>query len=244
MVSHREIKDWYDRKHRVKGEDTWRPCEAYPIFLNYLDVEPGKRLLDIGCGTGYLLKEATEMGLETTGIDISDEAVRIAGKASPGSRISVGRGEELRFADGSFDYVTCIGVLEHFLDIEKGVSEIVRVGKNDALFLIVVPNRNFLLWKITSSGTEQQDINEKLMSLKEWKSVFVKEGLEMIGIYQDRWHIRKVNVFSSINPLSIIKKAIHKLVWAFLPLNYTYQFIFVLRKRSMASSSLNRSCSS
>lgn len=231
MVSEKEIKNWYNQRHCSWGENAWRPYEAYPIFLDYLNVKIGKRLLDVGCGTGYLLKAADRRGLETYGVDISNEGVKIAQKVSPNSKILVGKGEELKFPDNFFDYVTCLGALEHFLNIEKGVREMGRVAKNGALFCIVVPNINFLFWKIKGrKGTKQQDINENLLSLKQWKNIFIKEGYEILKIYQDRWFMKKTNIFSSANPLGIVKRAIYKLVWIFLPLNYTYQFIFVLKK--------------
>ncbi|MCJ7508538.1 MAG: class I SAM-dependent methyltransferase [candidate division Zixibacteria bacterium] len=144
MVSEREIKAWYDQRHLSSGENTWRPFEAYPIFLDYLDVKAGRKLLDIGCGTGYLLRAAHQKGLQTYGVDISSEGVRIAKKVSPDSQIIIGKGEDLRFPEDSFDYITCTGSLEHFLDMKKSIKEMIRVGKKDALFCIVVPNINFL----------------------------------------------------------------------------------------------------
>jgi ubiquinone/menaquinone biosynthesis C-methylase UbiE len=232
MVSEREIKAWYDQRHLSFGENAWRPFEAYSIFLDYLDVKAKRKLLDIGCGTGYLLRAANQKGLQTYGVDISGEGVRIAKKVSPDSQIIIGKGEDLRFPENSFDYITCIGSLEHFLDMKKGIKEMMKVGKKDALFCIVVPNINFLYWKFRrSKGTLQQDINENLLSLKQWKNLFIKEGLEILKIYQDKWFVKKINIFSSTNPLGIIKRMIYKLVCFFLPLNYTYQFIFILRKR-------------
>ena len=232
MINYKEIKNWYNQRHRSLGENAWRPYEAYPIFIDYLNIKPGRKLLDVGCGTGYLLKVAEQMRLETYGIDISNEGVKIAKKVSPNSKIIVGKGEALNFPDNIFDYVTCLGALEHFIDMRKGVQEMIRVGKDQAIFSIVVPNINFLFWKIRrTKGTKQQDINENLLSLKQWKNIFTQEGFEILKIYQDRYFMKKINIFSSKNPLGIIKRIIYKLVWIFLPLNYTYQFIFIMRKK-------------
>ena len=219
MVNEKEIKDWYNQRYDAEAEDAWRPYRAYPVFLDCLDVKSGGKLLDVGCGTGYLLKAADQRGLETYGVDIAAEGVKIARKISPNSKIIMGKGEDLNFPDKFFDYVTCLGVLEHFLDIEKGIKEMVRVSKNEALFCIMVPNINFLFWKIKrGKGTEQQDINENLLSLKQWKDLFIRGGLEVLKVYQDRWFMRKGNIFL-------------KLVWGVLPLNYTYQFVFILKKK-------------
>lgn len=63
MISEKEIKNWYDQRHISFGENAWRPFEAYSIFLDHLNVKAEKKLLDIGCGTGYLIKVATQRGL-------------------------------------------------------------------------------------------------------------------------------------------------------------------------------------
>ena len=191
----------------------------------------GRKLLDIGCGTGYLLKAANQRGLKTYGVDISNEGVQIAKKVSPNSHIVVGRGEILSFPDGFFDYITCLGSLEHFLDMERAVKEMIRVGKDNSLFCIVVPNVDSLTWIITGKkGTEQRDINEHLLSLKQWKDLFIRNGFDIVLLSQDKWFMKITNILSSFNPLGIVKRTVDKLFWIMLPLRYTYQFVFILRK--------------
>lgn len=235
MVNDAEIKDWYNEKHLRDGKNAWRPPEAYEIFLDYLDVQKGKTLLDVGCGTGYLLKAAAERGLETYGTDISIEGVKIAQENSPHSNISQGKGEELNFPGGFFNYVTCLGALEHFLDMEKGINEMARVARDDALFCVVVPNANYFYSIITGKkGTAQHAINETLLSLDDWRDKFSQQ-FEILTVYQDTWHFRKRNIFSSLNPFEIIVKTICKFMYFLLPLNYTYQFIFIMKKRRQIS---------
>src|SRR3990172_11566174 len=191
MATEKLIRDWYNRRHASKGEHSWRPYEAYPVFLDYLDEEAGKKLLDVGSGTGYLLKVADQRGLETFGVDISNEGVKIAKKVSPNSKIFVGTGEKLKFTDNFFDYVTCLGALEHFMNVEKGVREMVRVAKRGATLCIVVPNINYLFWiSKKRKGTEQQDINENLSSLEQWKRLFLKGGCDIEEIHQDTWFMK------------------------------------------------------
>jgi ubiquinone/menaquinone biosynthesis C-methylase UbiE len=166
MANEKEIKAWYNQKHCSQGKNTWRPLESYSIFLDYLNVKSGKKLLDIGCGTGYLLKTAAQNELQTYGIDISAQGVAIAREVSPRSKIVIGQGENLPFPDHFFDHVVCLGALEHFINMRKGIREIIRVGKQDASFCILVPNSGYLYWKLKGSyGTEQQQIIEHLLSI-------------------------------------------------------------------------------
>lgn len=233
MTTEKDLKDWYDKKYKEGINSIGRVYDSYPIFLDYLGVQKGGKLLDIGCGNGFLLRAASIRGLETFGIDISQEAVKIAENVSPdSSSILVGSGEELVFGDNEFDYVTCLGSLEHFLDMSKTLREMKRVAKENAMFCISVPNSNYLFGRISGRfGTEQRDINENLLSLKQWKSVFTDNGFEVLNVHQDRWlDLKKPLIFLSANPFRILKRIVYKLAWVFLPLNYTHQFIFILKK--------------
>ncbi|MCP4583505.1 MAG: class I SAM-dependent methyltransferase [candidate division Zixibacteria bacterium] len=231
MPSAKDIKDWYNDMYAKSGAESMRPFEAYSVFLEFMGAESGKKHLDVSCGTGYLLLASTKAGLETYGVDISEEAVKVAKSVTPESKIEVCPGEDLKFDDGTFDFVSCLGSLEHFLDMSKGLQEMKRVAKDSARFCIVVPNSRFIYWKFTSdTGTEQQDINETLMTDKQWRELFVKNDFEIIGVHQDKWFMKRIRIFVSANPFKIIKNAMIKLIWSFLPLDWTYQFIYIMRK--------------
>ncbi|MDP3982650.1 MAG: class I SAM-dependent methyltransferase [bacterium] len=231
MVKLSEVRDWYDDKHKKEGDRAWRSIGAYSVFLDYLNVRPNRSLLDIACGTGYLLKRATDRGLSTFGLDLSEEGVKLARKNSPKSQIVVGRAEKLPFGNEKFDYVTCIGALEHFLDMDAGLQEMLRVGQKTAKYCLVVPNKDFIYWKFKSKkGTEQQDINENLLSLEEWIEIFNKFNFVVRAVYPDKWHADKLkfeNASSTIGKLYIL---VQKLIWNVIPFKYSYQFIFLLSR--------------
>jgi len=243
MATKSQIKAFYDEIIRLRQQEAWRPYEAYPVFLDYLQVESGRKLLDVGCGTGFLLKAAEARGLFTYGIDISTEAVKIVKKVSPKSTIQVGDAENLCFHDKFFHYVTCLGSLEHFLDMRKAIREMVRVAKDEAKFCIVVPNINYLDWKIAkrrgrSVGTLQQKIHENLLAMQEWMDLFAKKGLIIKEVHHDRWPVKqlqqRVTSLFYTNPLDLPKLLnllIQRVKWLILPLKMTYQFVFILKKR-------------
>ncbi len=237
MTTEADIRDYYDRRHRERGQGAWRPPEAFPHFLDVTGAQPGRRMLDVGCGTGFLLKAAVARGLDAFGVDISEEAVRLARQAEPKADIRLTSGERLPFDAGAFDYVFCLGALEHFIDMKKGMMEMVRVARADAWFCIVVPNVNFLYWAFSrTKGTEQQDINERLLSMADWTAFFRDCGLEAAEVLQDRWwFLHRAKIFASPNPVRWARAVLSKLKWLILPLNRTYQFIFILRKAPAAS---------
>ena len=228
-----EVKAWYNRHYAAKGPQSMRPAQAYGVFLDLLDARPGTRLLDVSCGSGFLLQAAEARGIEAVGVDLSDAAVRLARRAAPTARLAVGAGEQLAFQGGTFDYVTCLGSLEHFLDMGQGLREMMRVAKPGAQLCIMVPNRDFIGWKILGhQGTAQQDINEHLLSLAAWRRLFQEHGLEVERIAPDRWHARRWRSAPEGRggAARLVAGPVLELAWHLVPLVWQYQFVFLLRQ--------------
>jgi SAM-dependent methyltransferase len=96
-------------------------------------------LLDVGCGTGYLvnyLHENASIKLaQYSGVDLNiDEAV---GRNLPNTTFVEGKVEQLPFPDNAFDIVVCTHLLEHILDIRMAIAELRRVCRNR--LIIIVP---------------------------------------------------------------------------------------------------------
>ena len=120
-------------ERRGQAEDEIAAREEY---LGLLDIGPGDRVLDVGCGSGVVTRAiATRVGPggRAVGVDPSSELLAIArdlarGGAS-GERIEFHEGSALRlpFADGSFDAVVCVTVLSHVPGGDGAIPELVRV---------------------------------------------------------------------------------------------------------------------
>jgi SAM-dependent methyltransferase len=102
--------------------------------LELLDVGPGDRLLDVGCGAGTsALLAARERGCEVVGIDLGELAVPAARSAAASQGLAelvsftTADAEALPFADGSFDAVLCECSLSTFPDKAGAVAEMRRV---------------------------------------------------------------------------------------------------------------------
>ena len=95
-------------------------------------------VLDVGCGNGYLLKKISshKPRARLHGCDAADEA--------PGAGpFSYRKGllPHLPYEDAQFDVVCCTHVLEHIIDLEAAVKEVLRVTKHK--LLIVVPCQRY-----------------------------------------------------------------------------------------------------
>src|SRR2546425_8595788 len=82
-LSAEDVKSWYNQHYAAKGLQTMRPAAAYPVFLDLLGARAGARLLDVSCGAGSLLAAAHAPGLQSAGVDLSAEAVRLAKRVAP-----------------------------------------------------------------------------------------------------------------------------------------------------------------
>lgn len=111
---------------------------------------PGKvrKLLDIGYGGGIFLPELSERCDELSGVDIHhnmDKVQEMLAKEHVKAALSFGDVTDLKqFADGSFDRVVCISVLEFVGDLDKAFSEIARVLKNGGDAIIGFPVENII----------------------------------------------------------------------------------------------------
>ena len=104
-------------------------------------IPPGP-VLDIGCSLGYTLQAAKQLGLDATGMDVSDFAVTKC--KEQGFEACVGTiNEPLPFADDSFQLVVMKHVLEHTPEPQKILSEIKRILKPGGGVFIAVPHAEY-----------------------------------------------------------------------------------------------------
>ncbi len=159
----------------------------------------GKRVLDVGCGGGFLSEEFARDGFMVTGIDPSPTSVDTARRHAAEGNLTidyrVGRGEALPFPDGSFDVVACCDVLEHVDDPGRVIVEISRVLKPGGLFFFDTVNRTwfskFVLikiaqdWRLTRVFSPNSHLWEKFIRPDELVAAMNDCGLafrEMRGI--------------------------------------------------------------
>jgi SAM-dependent methyltransferase len=126
-------------------ERIWRPLVSRFFFglrgprakaerqmtVNMLQLAPGDRVIDVGCGPGNYtrsLGQATGDGL-VVGIDASEAMVAAAARRGGGANLAYlrGDGSALPFAEGQFDGACCVGVIHLIEDPMAALDEIVRV---------------------------------------------------------------------------------------------------------------------
>ena len=93
------------------------------------------RVLEIGCGRGFLTREVRRLAPATIGVDVNPEAV--ANGVAPGLRVM--DAERLDFADATFDKIYSFHVIEHIHNLAGAFAEMDRVLKPGGRILLVYP---------------------------------------------------------------------------------------------------------
>lgn len=141
----REFFDEYDRLREAN-----EPV-AFSYRLHEYTGFGGKRVLDVGCGNGYVLSHYARQGADTYGIDLTKTAVNLSRRrfelADLDGHFVVGSAEDLPYPSGSFDGVCSMGVLHHTPDTPRAVAELRRVLKAGGRLIVMFYHRNSAIYR-------------------------------------------------------------------------------------------------
>ncbi len=114
------------------------------------------RVLDVGCGAGFLSNRLARQGFDVTGIDASLQSIRLARQHDSTNSVNyaVGDAYGLAYPTGAFDVACAMDFLEHVVSPSRVVAEISRVLKPTGMFFFHTLNRNPLAWLIAIKGVE------------------------------------------------------------------------------------------
>jgi protein-L-isoaspartate(D-aspartate) O-methyltransferase len=157
----------------------WLPIAE--AMAKHYQLKPGDRILDVGCGKGFLLYEFTRAapGVEVAGLDLSGYAIANA-KEEVRPFLQIGNALSLPYAENSFDLVVSLGTLHNLpiSQVSTAIREIERVGKGNRKYIMVESWRNereranLLYWQLTCESFH--DVNN-------WEWIYRQCG------YQGDW---------------------------------------------------------
>lgn len=171
-------RDYWDGDRRFgfggyKYDGRW--LKVAEAMAKHYGLKPGARILDVGCGKGFLLYEFTRVvgGADVHGIDISAYAIEHA-KEEVRPNLTEGSATDLPFDTDSFDFVFSINTLHNLFnhDLHRAAAEIERVGKG-AKHISIESYRNerekmnLLYWQLTCRA---------FLTPQEWEWAFAQAG--------------------------------------------------------------------
>ena len=177
--------------------------EEFKIIAN--SIEKNKSILDIGCGDGELMKFIYEnISKKIRGLEISKDNVQKC--IQKGLTVIEGNAEMdlQQFPSDSFDYVILSQTLQAFLNPEKVISDLLRVGKTS---IVTIPNFGF--WKVRLNLLFKGTMPVTKTLPNEWYNT---PNLHMCSIkdFVNFCNDRKINLFKSLaltnNKVSSINK--------------------------------------
>ena len=166
----------------------------HDLIGTYAPPQKPIKLLDIGCGTGELLRELSFLG-KVSGIDNSPQAIAFC-KERGLKNVFLAEGTNIPFRDDTFDIVLCLDVLEHIENDDAALKEIRRIAKPEGTIIIFVPTFRFLWGKSDELGHHLRRYR-----LKELRKKIGQNGLKVVRssyfnfflffpILASRWLIR------------------------------------------------------
>lgn len=205
----------------------------YRAITNIYKKDANLMILDVGCGTGIVMKDLERFG-RVVGIDLEDTALKFCQKRNIG-KLCLGSGVSLPFKDAAFDLVTAFSVVEHVQDDASFIKELSRVCKNSGRVILSTSAFNFL-W------SEHDIINEH-------KRRYTKNSLKEM-FYRQRLAIEKVTytnfiLFPLILPAIILKSLLKLFRGSVIKAYYTTPvlinqlLIFILKAESLILNRFN-----
>ena len=181
--------------------------EVFEALVTYCGELSGKKVLDVGCGTGIATRQLAEYGASVIGCDLSEAMIREA-QSIDGIKYIVAPTDSLPFENGAFEIVTAFSAFHWFCD-NKSVQEIKRVLQKDGVFLVV--NKHDIggirkdvvpLFKKYSNKTTGKDNYDPEQTLKESgfinvESVVIK-GTETYSFDEASLYLQSIALWNNV----------------------------------------------
>ena len=158
----------------------------YSLLYRFTGLSDGDRVLDVGCGTGTILKTFRDFQkINGHGIDVEPNMLEVARRKCPDMDIRECSCENTPYEDAYFDTLTACMAYHHFPDKEAFEKEALRILKPGGHLYIADPNLPHPIRKLVNYLC--RNINGEFFSDKEFRERFEKQGFTYIGTQKDRY---------------------------------------------------------
>jgi SAM-dependent methyltransferase len=131
---------WGEQLAQWLAHGRYRDLAHLQILERAIESERPESVIDVGCGTGVLLRHCRERGIEAYGIDRSPAVVRHHA-AETGLPVVMASVDDLPIRDAASSLVVCHGLVEHLASPAQGLRELLRITRPGGRALLSVPAR-------------------------------------------------------------------------------------------------------
>jgi SAM-dependent methyltransferase len=154
---------WSERAEGYRTSAVHREGADLDLLVEWCEPGEGVKALDVATGGGHVARRLREAGCEVVSID-----------PAPGMHPTVvARGEEIPFADDSFDVVACRIAPHHFEDVAAAVREMARVTRDR----VVIEDNVFVSEAVEEAEKLRDPTHVRNYSEEEWREFFREAGL-------------------------------------------------------------------
>lgn len=150
-TSWESVASWYGGM--VNEPDSYQRKVILPNLLRALGTLTGKRVADIGSGTGFFSAAFHKAGADVIGVDASPALVAAARKSVPGARFETGDAADLSMiGSGTIDRAVIVLAIQNMKDAERVLAEAKRIVKRDGRLFLVLNHPAFRIPKASFWG--------------------------------------------------------------------------------------------
>lgn len=158
----------------------------YDLLQREVKLSVGMRILDVGCGTGALLKRLCDAGgIDAHGIDTEADMLAVAKRQCPSCSFQESPCESIPFPDKSFDALTVCMAYHHFSDKAGFAREAARVLKPCGVLYIADPKFPFVIRKGINGAARLFRVVGEFLTAKEIADRFTGYGFTFAGAAYD-----------------------------------------------------------
>ena len=158
----------------------------YRTLLAQVELSPACAVLDVGCGTGTLLKRmADTCEIRGFGIDAEEKMLAEAKKKCPSLSLSVSRCENTPFEDDTFDVLTVCMAYHHFADQKGFAKEAARILKDNGRLYIADPCFPLVIRKALNGAFGLFNIAAHFETPQETAATFKEYGLSLEDVVKN-----------------------------------------------------------
>ena len=160
----------------------------YNLLLREVALRPGAAVLDVGCGTGALLKLFSGVSeISGYGIDIAERMISEAREKCPGMGFHIARCDNMPFADSTFDAVISCMAFHHYDNKIGFAKEAARVLKPGGVLYIADPRFLQPIRKAMNGILRLVRLVGEFYTPKETEALFSDMGFKYIGVSVDAY---------------------------------------------------------